>query len=129
MRALALIAIVGSLSAQEPEIDLERERHAMRTGSDYALITLIAQHEDGTPVRGFIQCAGNWHKYQEGPQLYGEALPFATDARGAIVMNPHLSDEYIVCWSRDRCAYGRVVVCFDEAHPRAVHTIVLRRET
>lgn len=129
MKALALLAFVA-LGLQEPEIDLDRERLAMRDGSGLAMVTLIATYPDGTPVRGEIQCGGNWHKHQDGnPEQYGPSLPFVTDSRGAVIMNPHLSDEWIVCWSAKDGATGKVIVSFDERTPRSVHRIVLRKDS
>jgi hypothetical protein len=128
MRLLAAITF-ASLLAQDPAIDLETERLALVTGSPHALITLIAEYADGTPVRGVIQCAGTWRKYQDGVEFYTEALPFATDSRGAVIMNPHVEDEAIVCWSQQDGVIGRTTVTFDANAPAKVQRIVLRKDS
>lgn len=130
MLSKASLAFVVMLSmAQEPT--LEREYASTRkAGSGLALITLIAIHEDGTPVRGFISCSGVWFKHaDEQTVTQGLSLPFATDARGAIVMNPSLDDEWIVCRSEAHGASGRVEVAFDADHPRTVREIILRKDS
>ena len=113
--------LIGLLLAQSPDDDmasLEQDRLATINGSPYALITLIAQHVDGSPVRGYIQCSGVWTKHQDGqPEEFEWAMPFKTDMRGAIVMNPHIEHEWIVCSSRDKGRYGKVLVEFSEENP------------
>lgn len=125
MRTLALLAFIA---IQEPAIDLEREARALREGSRLALITLIAQYPDGTPHRGVIQCAGSWFKHQEGPVQYGTSLPFQTDSRGAIVMNPALADEWIVCWAEHDGAVGKAIVDLT-VDPAQVVRLTLRKDS
>jgi hypothetical protein len=128
MRALPLVAL---LLTQEPAIDLERDRLAMYDGSHLALITLIAQYEDGTPARGYIACEGSWYKHADRDEdtAVGIGLPFKTDARGAIVMNPLLSDEWIECFASKDGYYGRVRVEFSDQRPAQVVRLVLRKDT
>jgi hypothetical protein len=114
------------LLAQTAEPGLEEEFLNARNGTGTALVTLIAVHMDGTPVRGFIQCAGEWMKYaDEEDVLWGVALPFKTDSRGAVVMNPHLEFEEIRCWSQDKGMRGEVTVELSGTH---IETIVLNRK-
>jgi hypothetical protein len=124
MRTLAVLALVA---LQQPEIDLDAEYLALQTGSRLAMVTLIAVDEAGLPVRGTIQCGGVWRKFQDDAELFIEALPFVTDSRGAIVMNPALDDEYIVCWSTKGDLYGRIRVDLDP--PTRVQHIHMRRTT
>ncbi len=123
--ALLLAAQLGGPVSEQ----LERERLAAGNGSYRALLTIIAVHEDGTPVRGYIRCSGWWIKYEDDPArtFAGEALPFKTDSRGAIVMNPHLDDEDMYCWSTDKGKHGVVHIYF--AHdPVGIHRIVLNKK-
>jgi hypothetical protein len=113
------------LLAQMAEPSLETDYLRLK-GSAFALVTLIAVHVDGTPVRGFIRCDGEWFKYaDEEDVLWGVALPFKTDARGAVVMNPHLDIEQLHCWSEDRGMRGDVTVDLSDTH---IETIVLNRK-
>lgn len=122
------LILTAFLVTQMP--DLEQELRLARGGSEVAMITLIARYADGTPVRGEIQCAGWWRKFQDGePEVYAQSLPFKTDSRGAIVMNPSLADEWIVCWSERDGLSGRVTVSFDKANPSAVAYIVMGKDS
>lgn len=95
---LVLLAQVNS-----GEIDLEQERLRMFNGTEHALVTLIARHADGSLARGTIACQGLWFKYQDkkDEQAWDWALPFKTDSRGAIIMNPHLEDGSMDCTAID----------------------------
>lgn len=121
--------LVGLLLAQSPDEDmasLEQDRLATINGSPYGLITIIARHVDGTPVRGYISCSGVWMKHEDGgPEEWALNLPFKTDSRGAIVMNPRIADEWIVCTSVDRGRRGTVLVEFSDANPVQVVEIIL----
>ena len=100
-----------ALLVQLPEPDLYREFRATQTGTPHAIVSLIAIEADGTPVRGTIQCSGYWFKYaDEETTAEGWALPFVTDARGAIVMNPRTTDAPFLCWSEIRGHRGEVIV-------------------
>jgi hypothetical protein len=109
---------IALLLAQEPSGELWEDYLATQGGSSQALVTLIAQHVDGTPVRGYIRCAGWWVKYEDDPArtFAGTSLPFETDARGAIVMNPQVTDEQIFCWSEDKGMRGEVSVDLMSRH-------------
>ena len=124
MKALAVLAL---LAVQQPAIDLETESQALRPGSPLAMVTLIATYPDGTPLRGFIQCGGSWYHHTDNSDDIEvvEALPFRTDSRGAIIVNPHLEDEWIVCWAEQHGAAGKVMVELTE-RPTIQH-IVLRK--
>jgi len=105
--------------------DLERERLSTGNGSPLAMITVIARYEDGSPVRGEISCSGNWFKHEDGdPQFSGPALPFRTDSRGAVILNPHLDDAWIVCWCEQDGQSGKVLVSFDDV-PTGVYEMVM----
>lgn len=124
--------LAGFLLAQAPFEPLTLEQDYLRTksGSGMAMVTLIALHEDGTPLRGYISCAGSWFKHQDGePTFYASSLPFRTDARGAIVMNPSLEDEWIACSATDKGKKGTVVVDFTDAEPLHIVTFVLNKES
>lgn len=113
MRGFLLLSL---LVTQAP--DLERELKATRNGTDHALITIIARHADGRPYRGAIQCSGQWFKHEDGDVVYsGTALPFQTDSRGAIVMNPKQEDVGMLCWAGG----GQVIVNFSD--PTGVYEI------
>lgn len=117
--ALLLVALVLA------EPDLASEWRAMHTTSTKALLTIQAQTPDGVPVRGEIACTGHWYKYQDGPiQFSGEALPFQTDSRGAIVMNPSVEDEAITCWMEHRGQRGTVAINFVADATQVVALIV-----
>jgi hypothetical protein len=95
---------------------------------DHAMVTLIAVHRDGTPVRGFIRCLGFWWKHADEHQVIeGVALPFATDSRGAVIMNPRLADKQITCWSEDRGMHGEVTV--NLATTSVAHIVLNRKGT
>ena len=105
---------------------LELDRLATVNGSPFAMVTLIALHEDGSPVRGYIRCSGVWTKHQDGqPEEYEWGMPFKTDMRGAVVMNPHIAHEWIVCSSNDKGRYGKVLVEFSEDDPVKVVRFIL----
>jgi hypothetical protein len=122
--------LAGLLLAQTAEPTLDQQyRTAIGVGSHHALVTLIAVHTDGTPVRGDIYCAGFWQKYQdlltdEKPKFY-ENLAFKTDSRGAVVMNPRTNNEWVTCWAEDGGKRGSVVVEFSDNNPSHVAEIVL----
>lgn len=120
MRTLVLMGLL----VQAPAIDLERESLAMRHGSRLAMVTLIASHPDGSPVRGHIQCAGSWFKHEDDNRRvwHGPSLPFETDSRGAVIMNPALADEWIHCWATDRGRRGDVTV--DLAGTHVAHIVL-----
>lgn len=121
--------LMGLLLAQSPDDDkasLERDRLATINGSPYGLITIIARHVDGSPVRGYISCSGVWMKHEDGgPEEWALNMPFKTDSRGAIVMNPNIEDEWMVCQSADKGRRGTVLVEFSEDDPMKVVTFVL----
>ena len=124
--------LLGLLLAQTAEPSLDQQyRSAQGLGSYHALVTLIARHTDGTPVRGYVSCSGWWQKYQdllteEEPVFY-ENLAFKTDSRGAVVMNPHIEDGWIYCWSSDKGKHGTVVVQFTDTEPLHIVEIVLNK--
>lgn len=125
MKALAIVAL---LAVQAPDVDLEQDSLLTRSGSAQAMVTLIATYPDGTPLRGFIQCGGTWFKHaDEADVLEGEALPFRTDSRGAIIVNPHVEDEWITCWASGDGAHGKVLVELSD-RPTIQH-IVLQKES
>lgn len=123
------VVLIVALLMQEP--DLSRDYQALYgPGSELAMITLIATFPDGSPARGFIRCAGNWHKHaDEDVVLAGPELPFQVDGRGAIVMNPHVDDDYVECWCQERGYYGRVRVTFSRQEPTQIGHIRMRRES
>lgn len=126
MRALTLIALM--VLGQESSLD--EDFRATVNDSRAAMVTLIATYPDGSPARGQIRCAGIWFKHADETELLvGEALPFETDSRGAVIVNPHVSDEWIECWSESRGYYGRVRVYFQEAKPTGVGHIRMRLES
>ncbi len=105
--------------------DLERERLAVSNGSPLAMITVIARYQDGRPFRGSIQCSGEWFKHaDEDATPSGPSLPFRTDARGAVILNPHLTDGWILCWAESNGLSGRVTASFEDT-PTGVFEIVL----
>ena len=120
------------LLAQAPvEVDLDQDyMRTLRSGSVQAGITLIALHKDGSPARGFIQCAGTWFKHEdvEDNIVSGEELPFRMDSRGAVVMNPHVDDEQIHCWAEDKGMLGSVSIHFSADDPIHVRRFTLSQE-
>ncbi len=130
---IGLLCVTQPLFAQTPEEvqrDYDRAVGRVQGGSRHALVTIRARHEDGTPLRGFIQCSGYWQKYQDRQNdeeiEFVKHLPFKTDSRGAIAMNPLLADEWIFCWASDKGKTGSVIAQFDEDNPRRVVDIVLK---
>lgn len=114
------------LLAQAVDGGLQQDYLATRTGSPHALVTIIAVHQDGTPVRGYIQCAGEWFKHaDEDTVIWSEALPFKTDSRGAVTFNPRLEDEQILCWCIDNGMRGDIAVNLSGTH---IETLVLNRK-
>jgi hypothetical protein len=106
--------------------DLEREWKATTNESRLAMITIIATYPDGRPVRGEIQCSGDWYKHEDGPDhLTVPSLPFVTDSRGAIIVNPHISDAWMICWCEQNGQAGRVSVSFDDADSTGAYHIVM----
>lgn len=121
MRTVAALALllIG------PEPDLEQDYLATRDGSRLAMVTVICRRADGRPVRGTIQCAGYWFKHQDGePVFYGSSLPFQTDSRGAIVMNPAVADEWMTCWCEDHGTRGEVTVEFAHDPAQVVEIVI-----
>lgn len=125
MRTILIVALL----MQEPDL-IKDYQHAYGNGSELAMVTLIARYPDGSPVRGFIRCAGTWFKHADEERIfYGPELPFQTDSRGAVIMNPSVEDEYIECWSQERGYYGRVRVDFSVERPTRIAHIRMRRES
>ena len=122
MNALLLAA---SLIALEP--NLEQDYNRTLNGSPLAMVMVIARYPDGKPFRGVIRCTGEWYKHADEPDhLTLPAMPFKTDGRGAVVLNPHLSDESITCWATDAAGVtGKTVVTFDAERPTGRFEIVL----
>ena len=124
------ILIAALLVTQEPIIDLDFDRRALWGGSPLAAITFIARYEDGRPVRGFVRCLGTWYKHaDEDTVMYASELPFKTDSRGAVIMNPHVDDEWIQCYVAQDGYYGETRVEFDRDHPTAIVEIVVKKTT
>ena len=123
-RTLILTALLVS---QMP--DLDQEFRLTRAGSPQGLVTIIAQYPDGRPARGTISCSGWWRKFQEGAEDYALSMPFVTDSRGAIGMNPSLDDGWMLCWSEKDGLTGRVTVTFSTEKPTGVYYIVLGKES
>lgn len=101
--------LIVALFAQEPVIDLDRQVLSTRphTGTYLELVEIQAVHRDGTGARGVISCSGSWIKYQDSknqPIVAGWNLPFKTDSRGLIILNPGIGDfeeEPMRCASED----------------------------
>lgn len=88
-----LLATVWLLYAANLPINLDREYRALQqTHTELAMVTIVAQHTDGTPAKGFISCAKGWFKHGEGAEDSDgdseEGYAFATDSRGAVIFNP-----------------------------------------
>lgn len=86
---LLLLALVAQQSDVDSVDQLQYEKYAAEGATPFDdMITIQAVHfEDGTPARGTIACNGWWRKFDETQQ--GDYnLPFKTDSRGVIVMNP-----------------------------------------
>lgn len=121
-------ALVALLALQTPT--LADDYRATVGGSELAMVTLIATYPDGSPVRGVIRCAGTWFKHaDEQTVFFAPELPFQTDSRGAVIMNPHLDDEWIDCWCEANGYVGRVRVTFSGSHPTQIGHIRMRRES
>jgi hypothetical protein len=95
--------LAGFLLLQE-DPTIRRDRYRLYDGSKFAIVTLVAEHADGTPARGWISCDGHWTKHRdEDTTVGGWNLPFTTDARGAIILNPHYyEDEMLNCRAWDK---------------------------
>ena len=105
--------------------DLAHEERRLMRGSPLAMLTIVARYQDGTPFRGFISCSGEWFKHSdEETSLTGPSLPFRTDSRGAVILNPHTTDGWIICWATDNGLSGRVTASFED-EPTGVFEIVL----
>ena len=118
------LLIAALLMTTEP--NLEQDYAQTLDGSALAMVTVMARYPDGRPVRGYIQCSGNWFKHQDGPiNLEAQSMPFRTDSRGAVILNPHLSDEWLICWCEQDGMTGHVTVSFDSADPTGVFEIVM----
>lgn len=112
------------LLAQSPEPTLERDYLRTFTGSPQQLVCIIATDAEGRPYRGYVSCSGWWFKYaDEDTTANGYALPFLTDARGAIVMNPHRDDDFFVCWATD---YPEQKVLVDLSASNPVYRLKVR---
>ena len=111
MKTLGAVAL--ALVLQTPTL-LDEYRALTGDGSDLAMITIIATYPDGAPAREFIRCEGWWFKHADEDHVTsGLAQPFRVDSRGAVIMNPHVTDEWIDCWAQENGFYGRVRVTFD----------------
>ena len=120
VRAISFAALL--LIGQEG--DLEQDYQRAHRGSRLAMLTIIATYADGSPMRGTIACGGWWFKHQDGADhITVEALPFATDARGAVILNPHLDDAWLVCEATDGVRSGSVTVSFSDDHPTGVYRV------
>lgn len=92
--------LIVALFAQDGDILMQMEREKLTTSRSYPLldmVTIRAIHADGTSARGSINCTGSWEKYGDtgrnnAPLKYGWRLPFKTDSRGAIILNPRTGD-------------------------------------
>lgn len=122
---LMLLAQTADIS-----IDLEQEWHRAigRERPKHMMITLMAEHMDGTPARGTIGCSGGWFKHADEEETsYGPYLPFTTDSRGAIVLNPGWGDydeeEPLQCEARSGEQRGTVSVVPEDGQR---YTIVVR---
>lgn len=99
IRTLILVLLLYSQEpvgiVDEAAIRKELEEARKRIYPTYSLvwmITLVAQFQDGTPARGYINCNGSWYKFDEAPDEYsGNNRPFKTDSRGACIFNPSAS--------------------------------------
>lgn len=108
--------LVLLLAAQEGDVVqiIERERMSAQNQRPFVgMVTVIARHDDGSPARGAISCSGSWFKFQDGPkQDGGWDLPFETDSRGAVVLNPFVGDyeeDPMICTALDKHGHvGRV---------------------
>jgi len=123
LKTVCSICLVA-LFAQRADVvqSLEHDRRAVEQyrPADY-LIELQALHLDGSPARGTIACSGYWRKFDEREES-GPNLPFATDARGVIILNPWLGtfdDTRMDCTADD--AHGHHGVgSFDDGATRGV---------
>jgi hypothetical protein len=124
MKYWLLAAGIAFSQASEPTLD-EQFARIQPAGTVHALLTIIAEFEDGSPARGVIQCNGTWYKHQEDDQPLLPQLPFKTDSRGAVIMNPRRETGWIICWSERDGKSGQVTIDFAD-EPRQVVKIVLR---
>jgi hypothetical protein len=105
--------------------DLEHDRKATANGSPLAMLTVIARYPDGTPFRGAIRCGGEWYRHADEPDKpVMQALPFRTDSRGAVIVNPQVEDGYLICWVDGNGRSGNVTANFED-DPTGVFEIVL----
>lgn len=99
-------------SAQEPTEERLLEWEKWRAVGRPTLVNMIeiqAIHfTDGSPARGTISCNGYWIKFQDEknqPLLEGTGLPFKTDSRGVIIMNPWVGmydeEDPLICRATD----------------------------
>ena len=111
MTILAIALLFGSSQLADPDLDAERRRATPATKTIYSLITIIATYDDGTPVYpGTIGCSGYWFKYiDEQTIVFEEGLPFSTDARGAIILNPFSNIDTLTCVARSPDGRSTVV--------------------
>jgi hypothetical protein len=119
---LAFLAAQDGIPAVDP---LQEEWNRAQTGARDWIATVIAVHVDGTPVRGYIRCAGWWRRHiDEETMEGGESFPFKTDSRGAVGFNPHIEDEWIHCWASDKGMTGEVTIF----QSRPVQRLVLNKK-
>lgn len=89
---MVTLLLLMMLAQVERPIDLDRERRLALygEGSPHMLITVKAEYLDGRPMfPGTIGCTGYWYKHvDEQTKVWAWMLPFSTDSRGAIGLNP-----------------------------------------
>jgi hypothetical protein len=111
----ALLALLLYASSVD-DVDLEwEEKRTHQSQTEHWMITLVAQHADGSPARGTISCEGEWWKHGDDPEGDdpGQLInwqPFKTDSRGAVIFNPLRNENYFNCIARDEHEHmGHVV--------------------
>lgn len=94
---------------RELQLDLERTRPST---TQSMMIEVQAAHADGSPAKGTIACSGLWRKYDE-QETVGWDLPFDTDSRGVIFLNPwigtYADGEDLICRAKDKHGHQGVV--------------------
>ena len=122
-----LTLVLALLQSDDYGVDvLEQDRLRALGGSPRnTIITIIAQHIDGTPARGTIACAGVWYKHRaEGRGEWAEAYPFNTDSRGAVVFNPLIDDDGLMdCTAVDTHLHSGTIRFPIEPRHRAILTV------
>ncbi len=114
------VSLLGVLFAQAPEpFTVEEELYRLQhQGPANHVVTMIATHVDGSPLRGYIQCGGYWTKHVDEDTTIGAPnLPFKTDSRGAVIFNPGIEDTWIFCFAEDGEYAGETLLTLSKTRP------------